>query len=129
MSFASMTKQERDAAYARHPSQKKHRKTFAEMKPHERDAAFARHLHPKMVFGIPTETAAYEQLGREMLRAAAPASSTPSATHVPAREPRSDIAGHDGLLPAEGGGAARPAAVPDLGTRRPITPDTDIIAS
>jgi hypothetical protein len=42
-SFAEMSRQERNAAFATHPSQIKDSKTFAEMKPRERNAAFAKH--------------------------------------------------------------------------------------
>ena len=42
-SFAEMSRQERNAAFAQHPSQIKGGGTFAEMKPRERNAAFAKH--------------------------------------------------------------------------------------
>lgn len=42
-SFAEMSREERNAAFAQHPSQIKDSKTFAEMKPRERNAAFAKH--------------------------------------------------------------------------------------
>ena len=42
-SFAEMSRKERNAAFAQHPSQIKDSKTFAEMKPRERNAAFAKH--------------------------------------------------------------------------------------
>ena len=42
-SFAEMSRQERNAAFATHPSQIKGGGTFAEMKPRERNAAFAKH--------------------------------------------------------------------------------------
>ena len=42
-SFAEMSREERNAAFSKHPSQIKDTKTFAEMKPRERNAAFAKH--------------------------------------------------------------------------------------